>query len=82
MSDDVMVPDEMVAAQLEVEDTLAAVRAWTDSGADTSADRWSAAQGAAARAHELRAPLIAKHGSYTFTAALGRAMQEARATQE
>ncbi|MEU8892984.1 hypothetical protein [Streptomyces sp. NPDC048442] len=78
MSDDLVIPAEMVAAQLQAEEALAAVGAWTDSAPDTMADRWAAAYAATARAHELRAPLVSEHGSWTFTAALGKAVQEAR----
>jgi hypothetical protein len=73
---DIEIPAELVQAQREAEAARQAVGAWTEADGDTLADRWAAASAAAEKAHALRAALVAEHGSFAVTYALGLAVQE------
>jgi hypothetical protein len=73
---DVMIPAELVAARQRAGEAFDAVGAWTEDAPDTLEDRWAAVHRAADAAHAMRAPLVAEHGSWAVTAALGRAMRQ------
>ncbi|TJZ96757.1 hypothetical protein [Actinacidiphila oryziradicis] len=73
---DIVIPPELVDAQRRAEEAFRAVGAWAEGAPDTLADRWAAVYQEADAAHALRAPLVAAHGSWAVSQALGLAMRQ------
>ncbi|MGD9482895.1 hypothetical protein WDH52_06470 [Streptomyces sp. TRM70308] len=71
MSDDVVIPRELVVAQRCVHEALSAVGAWTEATPGTLEDLWARVSEAAEATHALCQPLIARHSFWAVTQALG-----------